>query len=78
MAQPRLSATLEKVAACGQYRDVIVYPHLLFAGRLYQAIERQVKEAHQRPDGVGFRLTHYLGPDPLVAEAIAARVGQIN
>jgi len=72
MAEPRLPAVLESLA--GQPgRQLIVYPHLLFAGRLYQAICDQVAEfAGQNPQ-VGVTVANYLGPQRQVAAAIWAR-----
>lgn len=76
MASPRLPETLERVVASGRYRTIIVYPHLLFAGRLFEAISRQLGEAAERFPQRQFELAQYLGPDPLVADALAARIGQ--
>lgn len=78
MAQPRLPEVLDQVARSTAHSTVIVQPHLLFDGRLYQAIASQVAEANQRHPAVHFELSHYLGPDPLVAEAIATRVSQAD
>lgn len=74
MAEPKLPSVLDQVASSGRFDRVIVQPHLLFTGRLYQAISRQVNEAGQRHSTTHFRLSNYLGPDPLVAEAIAGRI----
>jgi len=75
MAQPNLTDVLDAVATSGRCDALIVHPHLLFAGRLYDAIERQTQEAAVRYPGVRMHLSHYLGPDPLVAQAIAGRIG---
>ncbi|WP_236621258.1 sirohydrochlorin chelatase [Rhodopirellula sallentina] len=75
MAQPRLPATLDLVAGTGVFDRVIVHPHLLFAGRLYEAIQRQVGEAAERFPGVQFDVSGYLGPTDLVASALADRIG---
>lgn len=74
MAEPRLPDVLEELAASGAYDRLVVQPHLLFAGRLDQAVRRQVQEADARHSGVRFAVSDYLGPDPLVAEAIVERV----
>ena len=73
MAQPRIPEVIDAVVASGQYDSLVVQPHLLFAGRLYQAIETQVHEASRRHPEIAICLSRYLGPDPLVAEAIAGR-----
>jgi sirohydrochlorin cobaltochelatase len=75
MAEPRLPEVIDSVASSGNYNAIIVQPHLLFAGHLYQAIQMQVDEAARRHPGMSIGLSRYLGPDPLVAEAIASRVG---
>ncbi|MCG8649154.1 MAG: sirohydrochlorin chelatase, partial [Pirellulales bacterium] len=48
MAQPSLTEVLEQVATSGSFKTIVVQPHLLFAGRLFQAIVDQVDEAAQR------------------------------
>ncbi len=74
MAQPSLSDLLRQVGQSGKFDCVIVHPHLLFTGRLFQAIADQVDRVAKEFAGVDFRLSPYLGPDPLVAEAIADRI----
>ncbi len=76
MATPRLPDTLDQVAGTGLYRRVIVQPHLLFNGRLYEAIVNQVAEARQRFPEVEFIISDYLGPTDAVAQAIASRIQQ--
>ncbi len=78
MADPRLPTVLDRVALSGRFSEVIVHPHLLFAGRLFEAIATQVHQASDRFADVQFRISNYLGPDPLVADAICARIGQIK
>jgi sirohydrochlorin cobaltochelatase len=75
MAEPRLPDVLERVAGSERYDGIVVHPHLLFEGRLYQAIVKQTKEAAQHHPQVRLATSPYLGPDPLVAQAIAARIG---
>ena len=75
MTEPRLPDTLELVAASGRYDTVIVQPHLLFEGRLNQAILNQTMEAANRHQSLQWLTSGYLGPDPLLAEAIANRTG---
>ena len=74
MAEPKLPEVLDHVAASPKVRTVIVQPHLLFQGRLYAAIDRQVGEANDRHSGVDFILGDYLGPVAAVADAIAHRI----
>ncbi len=78
MAQPRLPDVLERVAGSGQCDAIVVFPHLLFEGRLYQSIVRQTEQAAQKHPQVRLLTSPYLGPDPLVAEAIAARIAQCS
>lgn len=76
MAEPRLPTVLEHVAASGRYEGIVVHPHLLFDGRLYRAIEEQTAAAALCHPQVEIVTSPYLGPDPMVARAIADRVGQ--
>jgi sirohydrochlorin cobaltochelatase len=78
MADPGLPEVLESVASGGHYRTIVVYPHLLFAGQLFERISQQVNRAAEKNPDVEFRLSMYLGPDPLVANAIADRIGQAS
>jgi sirohydrochlorin cobaltochelatase len=75
MAEPRLPDVLERVAGSGLYDGIVVHPHLLFEGRLYQAIAKQTEAAARNHPQVRLVTSPYLGPDSLVAQAIAARVG---
>jgi sirohydrochlorin cobaltochelatase len=76
MAEPRLPAVLERVAGSRRYEGIVVHPHLLFDGRLYKAIEEQTEAAAMNYPKVKLVTSPYLGPDPLVARAIAERLGQ--
>ena len=78
MAEPRLPDVLERVASDSRFDRIVVYPHLLFTGRLYQAIRRQVDVAAEMFAGVEIILSPYLGPDVLVADAIAERISQLG
>jgi sirohydrochlorin cobaltochelatase len=75
MTEPRLPEVLDHVAAHDAPRELIVYPHLLFQGRLYEAIRRQVHEASLRHRDTRFHLTGYLGPEFAIAEALGDRAG---
>jgi sirohydrochlorin cobaltochelatase len=74
MAQPRLPEILDQVASQAGVENVVVQPHLLFEGRLYQAIEKQVAEAAERFPHIVFHVADYLGPSDGVAQAIRDRV----
>ena len=76
MAPPRLPEVLERLAASRRYRAVVVQPHLLFTGRLYEAICRQSEEAQQRHPAIQFAVSGYLGPERRIAEAVAARIAE--
>lgn len=71
MAKPDVPTVLDETAASGRYTEIVVQPHLLFAGRLHQAIVKQVDEAASRHPHVRFLMSDYLGPEPRVARAIA-------
>ena len=73
MAQPRLPEVLDRIVEQSEVRSVIVQPHLLFQGRLYDAIRRQVGEASERHQGIQFVVGDYLGPVTEVADALARR-----
>ena len=74
MAQPKLPDVLDRVAGLDEIETVVVQPHLLFEGRLYQAIKKQVAEAAERSKTVNFLTGDYLGPEPQVAQAIIGRL----
>ena len=74
MAQPKLPDVLDRVAGLDGIETVVVQPHLLFEGRLYQAIKKQVAEAAERSKTVNFLTGDYLGPEPQVAQAIIGRL----
>lgn len=78
MAQPALPDVLDEIAEDGQSKTILIQPHLLFHGRLYQAIGRQVQEAAERHQNIRFLTTGYLGPEQAIAESIAARIAQTN
>jgi sirohydrochlorin cobaltochelatase len=75
LAQPSLSEVLDEVAQGHRFHSVVVHPHLLFAGRLFQSISDIVDQAASQYPRVKFQLGNYLGPEPEIAQAIAARIG---
>ncbi len=74
MAEPSLPDALDQVASSERFEAIIVHPHLLFEGRLYQAIAGQVDRAASRHPKLRFQLGNYLGPEMEIAKAIAARI----
>nr|WP_255713027.1 sirohydrochlorin chelatase [Rhodopirellula sp. JC740] len=74
MVEPRLPDTLRRIGESGRFDRIIVQPHLLFSGRLYDAIVRQTEEAGNEFDEIEFVVSRYLGPVKEVADAILARV----
>ena len=78
MAEPKLPAVLDQVAQTGRFDQIVVHPHLLFEGRLHQAITAQTEEAKTRHPKVQFTMSAYLGPDRLVAKAIAGRIAMLE
>ncbi|WP_235951342.1 sirohydrochlorin chelatase [Crateriforma spongiae] len=75
MAQPRLPEVIDRVVSMRRPRRIIVQPHLLFMGRLYEAIQDQVDQANVRHRDVTFVVGDYLGPVQAVADALADRAG---
>ncbi|MDG2223165.1 MAG: sirohydrochlorin chelatase [Rubripirellula sp.] len=78
MAKPSLPEVLDRLASTSRFNQIVIYPHLLFQGRLLEAIERQIQEAGMRHPGIGFMAAKHLGPDPSIAEAIRMRILQAS
>ncbi|WP_442508077.1 sirohydrochlorin chelatase [Novipirellula sp. SH528] len=76
MAKPRFAETLEQQAR--HNRQILIHPHLLFDGRLFQAIQKIVTQVQAKFPDVDIRLSSYLGPHELVARAIAARIQETS
>lgn len=76
MCEPRLPNVLHRVALRPAVHSIVVQPHLLFEGRLNQAICALVSEAATRHPNVTFRTSAYLGPDSRIAEALQDRAAQ--
>ncbi len=76
MAEPKLADVLRMVATSGRYDAVVVHPHLLFEGRLHQAIQDQTAHVAEQFPVVKFALSPYLGPTEQVAHAIVDRINQ--
>ncbi len=75
MASPRVPEVIDALANSHRFDAIVVYPHLLFEGRLYQAIQKQVADASVRYPHMQFGISDYLGPEMEVVQAIAARCG---
>ena len=78
MAKPTVPEVIGQVVKSGRFRTIIIHPHLLFAGRLMDAISQQVDQAAAEFTDINFHLSQYLGPDPLIADAIAGRIDDIR
>lgn len=75
MAQPRLPETLRRVASLG-FRQIVIQPHLLFAGKLLERLHHEVAESARRFPDASWRVAAPLGPRRAVAEAISDHVLQ--
>jgi len=76
MANPKLPDVLRHVAANNSIRTIVVQPHLLFEGNLYQSIVSQVNEIEREFPAKQFIVSAYLGPEVEVADALIRRLGQ--
>lgn len=74
MAQPRVPETLDRIAGRPGIRTIVVQPHLLFQGRLFDAIVQQVDDAARRHPSLRFVVGEYLGVTEEVAAALAKRI----
>ena len=72
MAEPKLKDELLKLVAEG-WPAVVIQPHLLFQGRLFDAICQIVAEVAEENPATRFITASYLGPELLIAKAIASR-----
>jgi sirohydrochlorin cobaltochelatase len=76
MAQPRLDEVLARVAA-GNWRRIVVQPHLLFHGELYDALAAYVVSIATISGETEWIITSYLAGksgDELVTQAVLARL----
>lgn len=74
MAGPRLPDTLSTIAGSERFDRIVVHPHLLFSGRLYDAIVEQVRVIAEQHARIRFDVSRYLGPTSLVGQAMGARI----
>lgn len=79
MAEPCLPETLQRLSFASDQPTVVVYSHLLFAGRLYDAIVEQATSwAQQSPALPHVAFSQPLGPEEQIAAAIFDRVQQAS
>jgi len=78
MAHPRLPVVLRRIAADKSIESIIVQPHLLFEGALYQSILKQVDEVASEFPTKQFVVSGYLGPEPEVAASIMRRLNLLK
>ena len=76
MTTPKVPETLDAIAESGRYKTILVQPHLLFQGRLYDAIDQQCRQADERHANVRVLCGDYLGPCDAVAAAVLRRINQ--
>lgn len=74
MTQPALERGLE-IAARLPFTRVVVQPHLLFCGLLAEQVRTQVDRCRTEYPQQEWILTDYLGPDPLLTDAICEIAG---
>jgi sirohydrochlorin ferrochelatase len=76
-ARPTLDEALDQAAAAAGVRRVVVQPHLLFTGHVEGQVETALGRGRAaRPDVAWLRAAR-LGPHPLVAEAVVARLLEV-
>lgn len=78
MAHPRLPVVLRRVAVNASIETIVVQPHLLFEGALYQSILKQVDEVASEFPHKRFIVSGYLGPEPEVADALVRRLSSVT
>ncbi|HEX5442506.1 MAG TPA: sirohydrochlorin chelatase [Pirellulales bacterium] len=74
LAQPSLERAMA-MAARLPFRRVVVQPHLLFQGELLRGIRHTVETHARRWPAIEWAVTEHLGPDELLAEAVAEGSG---
>jgi sirohydrochlorin cobaltochelatase len=77
IAHPRVDAALGRAARLG-FRRVVVFPYFLFTGVLVKRIYAQTDEAAARFPEIEFVKAPYLRDHPLVIEAFAERVAELE
>jgi sirohydrochlorin cobaltochelatase len=77
VAQPRVDAALERTARLG-LRRIVVFPYFLFTGILVKRIYEQSDQVALRFPEIEFVKAPYLRDHPLVLDAFADRVAEIE
>jgi len=78
MAHPRLPVVLRRVAVNASIETIVVQPHLLFEGALYQSILKQVDDVALEFPHKRIIVSGYLGPEPKVADALVRRLSSLS
>ena len=85
MAEPSLETVLNDLAdrlptnlPTDRCHRIVVQPHLLFQGRLVDAIADRVNATAKRRGDIDWVITEHLGPDPLLADAVIEICQQAN
>jgi len=77
VTQPLLEDALERCVGLG-YQNVIVFPYFLFTGRLVKKIYQITDEFQQRHANIKVAKAGYLNDHPLVIEAFASRIREVE
>ncbi len=76
MAHPSLQVTIERLLVERRLDTIIVQPHLLFDGKLFQSIAQIVARFAEGHPNKRFALAPYLGPEGEIADSIVRRITQ--
>jgi len=76
MATPKLPAVLEAIAANREIDEVLIQPHLLFAGSIYQSLLSMVTQARLDHPHCRFWCGQYLGPELELVDGLIRRIHQ--
>jgi len=74
MAEPRVERCFDLISQL-PFERVVVQPHLLFRGALFDRLREAVDERARQCGRQAWQTTEHLGPHALLAEAIAERAG---
>ncbi len=77
LAEPSLADALAEIAGC-KVKRIVVQPHLLFQGDLLDSLRRSISEACRQWPQRQWLLTDQLGPHPLLADAVVARIDETS
>jgi sirohydrochlorin cobaltochelatase len=73
LSEPLIEDVLRD-AASSPFRQVIVQPHLLFAGELVERVRRRTLEIAESAADKGWQSVPHLGPHALVVEAVVSEI----